>query len=307
MKRLRDEPDVELRVGPDRVEIRAFSQLLAISSDFFDAALGTGMLEQQTKCIELPDQEPGSVRLLLEYISPGSSVSLTKDNVLTLLPLFSQFQFTVALKHADELCSRPSSMNPRGPAFVGTPARLLQLAVDHSLPKTRETALKAVKNSLRTKMSDLAPFASDARYSDVMTALWPDLRCILLSPKQQADGEMPEPPNPECCKVMWPALCHSAARCHALGNLPATSFHAFPGGNYRRATVDEDGEVLGDGQVEACQDVNDVYIATLAQSVVHHFLPNHWLATDYGRDLADDSSELPLMPEADDRVGFTFA
>ena len=53
--RLRDEPDVELRVGPDRVEIRAFSQLLAISSDFFDAALGTGMLEQQTKRIELPD------------------------------------------------------------------------------------------------------------------------------------------------------------------------------------------------------------------------------------------------------------
>ena len=55
MKRFRDtSADVTLYVGPEREAVLAHSQLLALASDFFDAALGSGMRESQSKCIELP-------------------------------------------------------------------------------------------------------------------------------------------------------------------------------------------------------------------------------------------------------------
>ena len=127
-KRLREEPDVTLLVGPQRERVLAYSQILALSSDFFDAALGTSMLEAQTKEIALPDQDPETVRLLLEYVSPGSEVTLTAANILTLVPLLHQFQFAIGLKEADSLCSRSGSMSwdSKRTGFVGTPVALLQ-------------------------------------------------------------------------------------------------------------------------------------------------------------------------------------
>jgi len=78
-----------------------------------------------------------------------------------------------------------------------------------------------------------------------MLELWGGMREVLLSPKQRADGIMIEPPDPECCKLMWPALSYSAARSHCLANLGQQMYSALPSGRFVReadSSEDEDDE-----------------------------------------------------------------
>ena len=157
MKRYRDtSADVTLYVGPERVAVPAHSQLLALGSDFFDAALGSGMLESQSKCIELPDQDPDAIRLLLEYMSPRSDVKICAQNAPTLIPLFHQFQCTPGLKAADEFCARDECMSWGGPtaATIGTPVDVLKLSVDHGLPATRESAVRRLTQDITPDTGD---------------------------------------------------------------------------------------------------------------------------------------------------------
>ncbi len=144
-ERFRDtSADVTLYVGPERVAVPAHSQLLALGSDFFDAALGSGMRESQSKCIELPDQDPDDILLLLDYISPRSEVMISAENVLTLIPLFHQFQCTTGLNAADEFCARDDCMDWTCSALantVGSPVDMLMLSVDYDLLTTRDSAL----------------------------------------------------------------------------------------------------------------------------------------------------------------------
>lgn len=269
MKRLRNEPDVELLVGPDRESIPAFSQILAVASDFFDAALASDMKEGRSKRIQLLDQKPADVHLLLEYISPGSDVVLNESNVFTLLPLFSQFQFTVALKAADKFCSEYSKMRWDGMG-IATPAKLLQMAVDCSLSATRTTAMKHMtKSILAQHLGEIQPLAVDFRYAEVFMELWKVIRQIVLSPKQLADGVMTDPPSAETCSVMWPALAYSAARYHVLHDLPRCIFMSMPGGQYRRV-ADEDGDEV-DGYITRI----DAPAASMIKSAITDMLPGH--------------------------------
>ena len=148
MKRFRDtSADVTLYVGPEREAISAHSQVLALASDFFDAALGSGMLESQSKCIELPDQDPDAIRLLLDYMSPRSDVTISGRNVLSLIPLFHQYQCTPGLEAADEFCARDGCMHWNTSfagiaGIVGNPVDVLKLSVDYGLEDTRDSAVR---------------------------------------------------------------------------------------------------------------------------------------------------------------------
>ena len=276
-KRLREEPDVTLLVGPQRERVLAYSQILALSSDFFDAALGTSMLEAQTKEIALPDQDPETVRLLLEYVSPGSEVTLTAANVLTLVPLLHQFQFAIGLKEADSLCSRSGSMSwdSKRTGFVGTPVALLQAGVEYCLENTRAAAMKQIISDLKRgeRFHELEPLATDGRYTEQMRELWPAIRALVLSPKQQADGEMAEPPDPACCKVVWPALEYSLARSNCIAAAGAAVYAALPHGDYVYERTDEDEE---DDDVERTTTLNDHIVRALVTTHVSSWLPGHW-------------------------------
>ena len=277
-KRLRDEPDVTLLVGPQRERVPAYSQILALSSDFFDAALGTSMLEAQTKEIALPDQDPETVRLLLEYVNPGSEVTLTAANILTLVPLLHQFQFAVGLKEADSLCSRSGSMSwdSKRTGFVGTPVALLQAGVEYCLENTRATAMKQIISDLKRgeRFHELEPLATDGRYTEQMRELWPAIRALVLSPKQQADGDMAEPPDPACCKVVWPALEYSLARRNCIAAVAANVYSALPHGEFVCERTDEDEE--DDDLQDRTTTLNDHIVRALLTTYVSNSLPGHW-------------------------------
>ena len=270
-KRLREEPDVSLLVGPQRVRVPAFSQILALSSDFFDAALGTSMVEAQTKEIALPDQDPETVRLLLEYVSPGSEVTLTAANILTLLPLLHQFQFSVGLKEADALCSGSGSMSwAKKAGVVGTPVALLQAGVDYCLDKTRAAAMKQINSDLRRgeRFRELEPLATDGRYTEQMRELWPGIRALGLSPKQQADGVMAEPPDPACCEAVWPALDYSLARRNCLATVGASVYSVLPSGYFVRELAEGDDE-------DETTTIDDDVVQALVVTYVSCSLPGH--------------------------------
>ena len=262
---------MSLLVGPQRVRVPAFSQILALSSDFFDAALGTSMVEAQTKEIALPDQDPETVRLLLEYVSPGSEVTLTAANILTLLPLLHQFQFSVGLKEADALCSGSGSMSwAKKAGVVGTPVALLQAGVDYCLDKTRAAAMKQINSDLRRgeRFRELEPLATDGRYTEQMRELWPGIRALVLSPKQQADGVMAEPPDPACCEAVWPALDYSLARRNCLATVGASVYSVLPSGYFVRELAEGDDE-------DETTTINDDVVRALVVTYVSCSLPGH--------------------------------
>ena len=273
-KRLREEPDVILLVGPQRVRVLAFSQILALSSDFFDAALGTSMVEAQSKQIALPDQDPETVRLLLEYVSPGSEVTLTAANIHTLLPLLHQFQFAVGLKEADALCSGSGSMSwdTKKAGVVGTPVALLQAGVQYCLDKTRAAAMKQIIIELKRgeRFRELEPLATDGRYTEQMRELWPGIRALVLSPKQQADGVMAEPPDPACCEAVWPALDYSLARRNCIASVAERMYTSLPSGDFAREPAEDEQD-----NGEDLTTLNDQVLQALVATYVSSWLPGH--------------------------------
>lgn len=267
-----------LLVGPQRVRVPAFSQILALSSDFFDAALGTSMVEAQSKQIALPDQDPETVRLLLEYVSPGSEVTLTAANIHTLLPLLHQFQFAVGLKEADALCSGSGSMSwdTKKAGVVGTPVALLQAGVEYCLDKTRAAAMKQITIELKRgeRFRELEPLATDGRYTEQMRELWPGIRALVLSPKQQADGVMAEPPDPACCEAVWPALDYSLARRNCIASVGGRIYQSLPRGDFVRELDEDDGEYV--------TTLNDEVLRAFVASYVSSLLPGHDQTTSVG-------------------------
>ena len=263
-----------LLVGPQRVRVLAFSQILALSSDFFDAALGTSMVEAQSKQIALPDQDPETVRLLLEYVSPGSEVTLTAANIHTLLPLLHQFQFAVGLKEADALCSGSGSMSwdTKKAGVVGTPVALLQAGVEYCLDKTRAAAMKQITIELKRgeRFRELEPLATDGRYTEQMRELWPGIRALVLSPKQQADGVMAEPPDPACCEAVWPALDYSLARRNCIASVAERMYTSLPSGDFAREPAEDEQD-----NGEDLTTLNDQVLQALVATYVSSWLPGH--------------------------------
>ena len=87
-----------LIVGPDKVEVGAHSQVLALPSDYFRSMFGgkCQWVESSTMRVELPDIHPAELELMLQFVQPVTSVTLDEKN----LPR----------------CSRSSSASPCGRA-----------------------------------------------------------------------------------------------------------------------------------------------------------------------------------------------
>ena len=87
------EPDVVVVVGGK--EFREYSQSLCSWSDYFDAALRSGMKETKTMKFEFPDRDPEEWELIIALMAPMATEKVTDTNVLT------------ALSWLDELSSKP--------------------------------------------------------------------------------------------------------------------------------------------------------------------------------------------------------
>lgn len=64
-------PIVILRIGPDNTQFRAHEDILC-QLTFFRAALQGGFRECLDKTIAMPDDEPGPIAALIEFLSTGS-------------------------------------------------------------------------------------------------------------------------------------------------------------------------------------------------------------------------------------------
>ena len=251
MKRLRDEPDVVLAVGPAAEKILAFSQVLALSSDFFNALFSSDWAEAQSKSVSLPAEDPELIRRCLSIISPATQDHVSEANVLELLPVFHRLQMMTLLAKADEILARAS----RSHSFtkLNPLPTLLTAAVDFSLATTTEVACKQIQGSLVTHLPALKPLACDDKYAAVMQELWPDIRSLVLSPAQQDAGEMSSKPSPEICECVWGTFTLSATRLAALQYLPHFCFQNLPGGHL---TVDADDSDEDEGEGEEYTDID---------------------------------------------------
>ena len=84
--------DVTLVVGEDKVEVEGYSQMLAFSSEYFASMFcGDWAENSEKKRIELPDQHPEAIKMLIDLTSPGSSVEITPRSMQILLPVLCRF------------------------------------------------------------------------------------------------------------------------------------------------------------------------------------------------------------------------
>lgn len=97
---LREEPDVVIVVG-DR-EFLHYSQVLCLSSEYFDVALNSGMRESESLKISFPDEDPSEWELFASFMEPFSSANITKSNVEVLIPWFHRF----GIKRMLHVCDR---------------------------------------------------------------------------------------------------------------------------------------------------------------------------------------------------------
>lgn len=95
------EPDVIVAVGER--EFSHYRQVLCLASDYFDAALNSGMKETETMRIEFPDDDPSEWELFASFLEPFSQAKITKSNVVALIPWFHKFGITSMLKRCDRI------------------------------------------------------------------------------------------------------------------------------------------------------------------------------------------------------------
>ena len=150
---------------------------------------------------------------------------------------------------------------------------LLQAGVDYCLDKTRAAAMKQITIELKRgeRFRELEPLATDGRYTEQMRELWPGIRALVLSPKQQADGVMAEPPDPACCEAVWPALDYSLARRNCIASVAERMYASLPSGDFARepAEDEENGDDL------PLPTLNDQVLQALVATYVSSWLPGH--------------------------------
>ena len=97
----REEPDVLVVVGDQ--EFRHHRQILCRASEYFDAALNSGMREAETMRIEFPDEDPREWELFASFMEPFSQAKVTRSNVQKLTPWFHKFGITSMLHVCDQI------------------------------------------------------------------------------------------------------------------------------------------------------------------------------------------------------------
>ena len=259
-------PDVTLFVGPEREELRAFSQCLSLSSDFFEALLCGEWAESQSRTVDLPDVDVGAMQMLLEYITPGTELRLGKTNVFVLLPLFHKFQMSSCLRSVDTLLVAQTGF--------GDAATYLQAACDYQLPKTRSDSIKRIiqNNKFAHHLASLEPLACDDKYAEVMAELWPHIRDVTLSKAQRDAGVLEHVPPPGACEYLWTALVNSGCRGRALQDVPSLCFDSLPMRYFKAADHDSD-----DSDDEGRDDTmySDRWLKRKIAIKINQVLPDH--------------------------------
>jgi hypothetical protein len=97
----KEEPDVTIIVGGKT--FRHYRQVLCLASDFFDAALNSGMKESLTSTIEFPDKKPEEWELFASFLEPLSHTKVTESNVVMLTPWFHEFGASALLEECDRV------------------------------------------------------------------------------------------------------------------------------------------------------------------------------------------------------------
>ena len=100
-KRLRSiPPDVTVVVGtvPNAQSFSVYKLALCFASPYFDTMLSSGMREDNTNSIELPDKDPEEWKAFYSIIDPSqigqvqSESSIDEDNAVMLTKWFHEFQ-----------------------------------------------------------------------------------------------------------------------------------------------------------------------------------------------------------------------
>jgi hypothetical protein len=104
-KKRRAEPDVTVVVGTgeNAETFYHYSHILCFASDFFDAALHSGMKESNSMRFEFPDRCPQEWKFFASLLEPCSSAKLTLHNVEDLIPWFHHFRVLARFEECEEL------------------------------------------------------------------------------------------------------------------------------------------------------------------------------------------------------------
>ena len=84
-------------------EFLHYSQVLCLSSEYFDAALNSGMSESESLKISFPDEDPSEWELFASFMEPFSEAKITKSNVVALIPWFHRFNIKRMLNRCDRI------------------------------------------------------------------------------------------------------------------------------------------------------------------------------------------------------------
>ena len=90
---------------------------------------------------------------------------------------------------------------------------------------------------------------------------------------------MAEPPDPACCKVVWPALEYSLARRNCIATASAMVYGALPHGDFVYERTDNDEE---DDDIEHATTLNDHIVRALITTYVSSSLPGHFQGASPG-------------------------
>lgn len=259
-------PDVTLIVGANREELRGFSQCLCLASDFFEALLCGEWAESRSRRVELPDVEVRPMKMLLEFITPGTELRLNQHNVFQLLPLFHKFQMQSCVRSVDTYLVSNTKF--------GSAASYLRAACDYQLPRVRKDAMMRLisDRNFAYNLGDLEQLACDDKYEDVMAELWPHVRREALTKAQRDANLLVRLPPPTACQYLWSTLVNAASRGRALRSVPDLVHESLPMCYFKAADHDSD-----DSDDEGRDDTmySDRWLKRKIAVRVNRLLPDH--------------------------------
>jgi hypothetical protein len=154
IRKSKTEPDVTIVVGG--VEFKELGSFLCYWSEYFSAALASGMKETETKHFEFPDRDPEEWEWIISLMVPMSKVKLTKEKLDVALSWFDELCCPVGLEECDRiLCEETLEQLARevrsGEYDLETTASLLDVldtAVRYQLHHSKKRCLERLGNVL---------------------------------------------------------------------------------------------------------------------------------------------------------------
>ncbi|CAB9506447.1 expressed unknown protein [Seminavis robusta] len=136
------QPDVTVVVGG--TEFQESSHALRICSEYFDAALRSGMKESISKRFEFPDKDPKEWELVRSFFEPFSNAEITATNAHKILPWFDKLGIHKGIERCDPVLSTRRYRCRNGKDFDLLLATLLN-SIQYNLDNTTPVCLKQIK------------------------------------------------------------------------------------------------------------------------------------------------------------------